>query len=392
MKTLVIKITAVVSVFALLTMFNNCGRIGFDANRWAAWDSASLGSAVCESDLKNTYSTTYFPYLSTSCWSCHSTGHGSTDINTSFASFKSKGANLIDSRAADSHNGLPGAEQTNKIGAFKATYTAAQDRYASCLASAPAPGGGNTLRLLPKVVPNIEATRTNRNLWQTINWDMEQEVTTADKGRFTMAFKIEARYAMNGTVVQGVEFRNPSMRLKAAGTAVSVSGLDVYVNGALASDVTTYSGVNVSVSTTTDTALAPGAGVAFAYNTAFAANTEVAFQVANIQSGTGGTTGGTTGATTAGTTGSTIPATVSFTQLTSTDATLNVFRTSCYSCHSGGNVLGGFNISTYATAQAQASAIRSRMNNSGNPMPPSGILPARQRDLVDVWVNTGAPQ
>lgn len=373
-------------------MFNNCGRVGFDADRWSAWDYGSNATAACDADLKVTYATTYYPYLSGRCFNCHSTAHGSTDLNISFNAFKSKTAATIDIKAADGHNGLLGSEQTAAINAFKPQWNTANDRYMACVASAPSAGGGPNIRTIPKAIPNIEDTRANRNNWKTVTWDIESEVTSGDAGRFKLSYKIETRYAMTGNTVIGLEFRNPAMRLKVAGSPILVAGLEVYLDGAMAADVTSYSTLNATISTTTDVALAPGAAVAFAYNTATTSTTQIAFQLRNIRidggpGSTGGATGGATGSTSGG-----LPATMSFTELTSTNANLNVFRASCFSCHSSGSPAGGLDMTNYTQARAAATDIRNRMNNAGNPMPPSGILPANRRDLVDVWVSTGAPQ
>ncbi len=69
-----------------------------------------------------------------------------------------------------------------------------------------------------------------------------------------------------------------------------------------------------------------------------------------------------------------------------------MFRTSCFSCHSGAVKGGGLDLSNYASARASAALILSRMTNAGAPMPPGGLLPDASIRLVNAWIVMGTPQ
>lgn len=69
----------------------------------------------------------------------------------------------------------------------------------------------------------------------------------------------------------------------------------------------------------------------------------------------------------------------------------NVFVVYCLRCHSqaGGNK-GGINLESYAGVRASLSLISNAVNSGM--MPPSGALPAVKINILNTWIQMGAPE
>lgn len=63
----------------------------------------------------------------------------------------------------------------------------------------------------------------------------------------------------------------------------------------------------------------------------------------------------------------------------------------CITCHAGSTPSAGFALETYAQVKAatQNGNILSRINDSNSPMPPSGLISASNRALIQEWANDG---
>lgn len=386
--------TFAVLVLTVVVGYNGCGESGFNAVYMTDLSSISGVKSQCDAQLMQTYSTTYFPLLSTNCNRCHSDSQGSTDLATSYQTFMQKGATLINYQATHPHSDN-GIDLTTQIAAIQPTWTTANSSYMTCLASTPVdPGGSNgsaqSLKLVSKVIPNITNTIAKNGTFVSVQWDVSTEDAAASQnGQFNAIFTVDVRYSLQSGVPVGLEFKNPRMHLKATGTAITLDGLNLYLDGVYQDRVTTWLSLSgVSVGSTTDVSLAPGTANALAYYPQVSAGTMVSFEFENI---------GLVGATTTTTT-TTMPAgggsgtAVTFTQLISTDPTLGVLKNSCLSCHSGPTPASGVDLSNYTVAVSKASDIQSRMNNAGSPMPPSGLVPQAERDVVNRWISGGTPQ
>jgi mono/diheme cytochrome c family protein len=383
-------ISLVIIMTSAVIIFQNCGRIGFQAQKGGAFGSVGIASEACEGMLKQTYSQTYFPILSVNCNACHSGGHGSTNLDISFQGFQSKGMTMINYKATNPH-GDNGLNLSSELATIKEDWDVGQAQYMECLSSADSGGtSGGKLKVNGKPVPDIATTGVpaQQNAWKTVEWDLETEVPPARQGQFRAMLKIEARLALNGMEIVGMDFRNPMMKLKSAGNGqyMKVNGLNIYIDKLMMSNVTMYTGVSATVIDTNYLALAPGSGVALAYMPDINVSMPVAIELTDVQfTGNDGTTTTTMPGGGAG-------EKISWTQLTSNDATVNVFRRRCYTCHQGGNSQKGLDLSNYANSAGKATEILGRVNNAGSPMPPSGLLSNTERDLIGRWVNNGAPQ
>ena len=66
----------------------------------------------------------------------------------------------------------------------------------------------------------------------------------------------------------------------------------------------------------------------------------------------------------------------------------------CITCHSGAVPQSGLNFSTYEMVKQSVKngAFIQRLNNQENPMPPSGLLPLHQRQLIEKWRKDNYPK
>lgn len=67
---------------------------------------------------------------------------------------------------------------------------------------------------------------------------------------------------------------------------------------------------------------------------------------------------------------------------------------SCVTCHSGATASAGVVLSDYSNVKfhAEQGKLVERMNDAANPMPPSGLLPVEQRQVISKWVLDGFPE
>jgi mono/diheme cytochrome c family protein len=383
---------AVVSIVA----YNNCGE-GFVAQ---SLGGGSAGGSVlfsrapgesCEDALLKVYKSTYHPFLVQTCNSCHVSGGGGNGIfaendpSISYNSFASKGAPLINSQAIGSHKppytGPQNEARVTEIGTY---WGKAQTEYASCASQSgnTTPGAGSAVvKSSGKVVAATLATTFVR-----MEWDLE----TLSDAKIPVIVGIEIRKAVIAGETKGYEFRNPTLRLKNATVApYAMRALNIYINNELQSEITTYSNISTTISTTNDTNIAVGYANAITVMTP-ATTDMISLEYSNLKSTVGTTTPGATPTPTPGVTPTPTPVgAVTYSQLV---AAGGIFANSCISCHSAANAAGGLNLAIYANARNAAANIRTRVNNANNPMPTGGLLPQAQRDRVNAWVDQGAPQ
>lgn len=68
-----------------------------------------------------------------------------------------------------------------------------------------------------------------------------------------------------------------------------------------------------------------------------------------------------------------------------------VINSNCLTCHSGPAPNAGLDLSTYTNVRAgvELGNVVARINNALNPMPPSGLMPAESRQIIDKWIEDG---
>jgi hypothetical protein len=390
--------TLLVSTFVL---YQNCG----EPLHNNVTSSGVLFSGSCEAPIMNAFSTHYYTVFKAKCATCHSTGPGlgafaNPDFQTAFNGFNSLGRTRVERNfLSPAHQaGITGSQNQPFVDRAAADWLKAEAEFKEC-AKTSGDLTGTEFKTLHKANATIVTRATMANPWVRLEWDLENETANpADKGKYLMIASIEVRVALSAGNFMGYEFRNPTLRLKAAASkGYRFEKLHISINDLIVNDLTTYSQISGLILATTDVNLAPGAGFALALHSPVI-NTDsfaLAFDKIEVDNGmtNGGTTGGgTTGGTSGGTMPLPLPTSVTFTQLTSTDTSVNVFRRACLNCHNAGNMSGGLDLSNYTASRNAVAEIVSRMNNAGNPMPRSGLLSDRDRELVRIWQNGGTAQ
>jgi len=63
----------------------------------------------------------------------------------------------------------------------------------------------------------------------------------------------------------------------------------------------------------------------------------------------------------------------------------------CITCHGGSAPSGGFTLTTYEDVRSytENGNLRERINDTDNPMPPSGLLNAENLQIIENWVENG---
>jgi len=72
-----------------------------------------------------------------------------------------------------------------------------------------------------------------------------------------------------------------------------------------------------------------------------------------------------------------------------------LFTTNCTgACHNGPTPIGGIVLTGYSNARnhTENGSVLARINDSGNPMPPSGIMGSADRQMVQKWADDGYPE
>lgn len=392
----------------LALSFNNCGRIipGAGVESGVVSLQASLGQALCENRLKQTYASGYHSFFRSNCTTCHqhTSSHASPDLDVSFSAFKDKGQTTLEVRMNTPHGPgyAPPADASAQIAALRTAWTTANRTYQSCVAES---GGlvtsAGDIDLMEKTPVNLQNTRngngTNTASFVQVSWNANTETLRGgDQGKLTATIRIDVGLLINGTPrsgapIEGLVFRNPTMILNGISEYVSMDELAITIDGQEMSQMTTYKGgVLLAVSGTAAVNMAPGLGVAHAYKTGVTTTSKVALSIRGLKFTSSPPPTPTPPPV------PTPPATptpaepISYTQLMGNDATKNIFAARCVSCHNGTTMSGMLDISTYPTAQARAAAIRTRVDNGT--MPPNNPLNQQDREKVKKWVDDGAPE
>jgi len=68
-----------------------------------------------------------------------------------------------------------------------------------------------------------------------------------------------------------------------------------------------------------------------------------------------------------------------------------IMYNNCVTCHAGAAPSAGLNLDNYQDTRfaTEKGNLIERMNSVTSPMPPAGILPANQRQVMDKWVADG---
>jgi hypothetical protein len=295
-KIVFLTLNLLFSISLILT-YNACSRVSgsfVQVSQGFGAMSSNAASAVCTPPLQQAYQSTFFPFLSQWCNSCHGTAQGSNDPNVSFQSFMAKGEALIVQKAADGHNGYTPTTMQADINAFQSTYDAAYSAYLSCVANASS--GGSTVTAGGAMTSGKSLTSITSTTYQTFTWDLNSSTDAASgSAPVPVTFSIQARYYSNSGYV-GFEFKNPTIKLD-NGTTVpyEAAGLHLYLDGQFQPNLTYYKDSYAYATSTTAVPLIITSSSSYIVYSAAALSTKISFQLDRVSSNIGGglTPGGT---------------------------------------------------------------------------------------------------
>ena len=382
MKTAALAAMAILPIVAYMNCMGPIHEGNFSS-------SSSYSSSGCEGPLVEAYKVTFHPFLQRQCASCHVAGPGigtfaSASVGTSFPSFKVLTRTKIENMAKNDGHKPPytGAQHTSEVNQLSALYVQAEKIAIACEQKANPDSNMLLNGLVAAAVPTT---------YKKLTWDLTSNLDPLEgMAGFAGRFEVNVRFAVLGPNTIGYEFQNPTLISNAGGKPLAVNGLRLYFNGEKADSFTYYLTAAGAVAAGASLNLAPvGTSVHF---TTTAATDKIAFELINIRDTSSGSSGGGTPTPTPSGT----PINVTFTQL---NAAGGVFQRSCVGCHNAGNMAGALDLTNYNSARqrvvpgnANASAIYTRMTNTGNPMPPAGLLGPADIATVQAWINNGAPQ
>lgn len=373
--------------------FNNCAGQGFvtqTESEFGAFASAA-GGGSCEDQLLAKYKTILHPFFSNSsrCLNCHS-GNGpgigafaNPDPKISMDSALNLGVNRLLQQSVSSHQpGFTGSQNTNIANSAGSQWQTAYSQYTTCSSASNSvqPEKSGTLSLSSNPIGSLSETES-----VSFIFDLSQATSQPLPLRVTLEVRL---LVLNG-VVQGYQFLNPRASLISSGGSYDVTALRIYINGVYQSNITTYSNLHATVNSVNNIPLISQSESAISVRTPQATD-RIAVELVLNSASTTNPNPGTPASTPSPTPSpSPTPTVVTFQQLTMTGG---VFQQRCYSCHSGGRISASLDLSNYQQAQAAARNIKSRINNSSNPMPVGGLMSLSEREKVNAWVDAGAPR
>lgn len=396
----------------LAVSFNNCGRVipGAGVESGVISLQASLGQALCESRLKQTYASTYHSFFRSNCTVCHqhTSSHASPDLNVSFSAFRDKGQSTLDARMNAPHGPgyTPPGDAPAQIASIRNAWLQAERSYESCLEET----GGTTMNagdidLVEKAITNLNNTRNgngnNNASFVPVSWNVSTEtVRGGDQGKLSATLRIEVGLLItqtprSGAPIEGLIFRNPTLTLSGVSDYVTIGELAISIDGQEMTQMTTYkNGVLLAVSGSAAVNMAPGLGVAHAYKTGVSSGSRVALSIRDLKFSSAPPPTPTPPPVPTPPPTPTPPDPTSYADLMGNDSMKNVFQRNCVSCHNPQSTdvaaRMALDISSFTAARDKATQIQNRVN--AGTMPPNQPLNNADRGKVNAWISGGTPE
>ena len=348
---------------------------------------------ICEDQIYAKFGSGYYAFLRKTCAGCHNGDHeapafASPNQYQSYQIFKDKGYVAISNNAVSSAHNAPitGPHNTGAISSLKTEWETALKDWATCKGSNAVDKSVVTTSITNAEIVNKKADAA---FWGTLTWNFTTNMASAST-KWPLQLSVETQVATVSGNMVGYAIRNPVIKITSGTAKYRVKGLFFYLNDKLIDSATTFRNINAVVCPGTELKLAPTGNAQLIVASTQKTTDKFAVQFTSIEKAASTDTCGT------GSSDSTVvdttPATVSFAQLTSSDATLGVFKAQCYSCHTGASARAGLDLSNYDQAKAKAAKILTRINDAASPMPTTGLMSSSARSIVEKWVTTGTPK
>lgn len=348
---------------------------------------------LCEDQLLAKFGSGYHVFLKNNCAVCHDGNHeapafASKNTLTSYQVFKDKGYKSVSDNAISAAHNPPatGSHHNGTIGSLRQEWEQAQEAWLQCKGTDTVDKSVITANKSLSIIVSNKATAS---YWGTLSWNLNSDMP-AGSAKFPLSLSVDAQVAKVSGNEVGYAVRNPTMSVTSGTTKYRVKALFFSLNNQLQDSATVYRNINAVVCPGAPLNLEPVGNAQLLVLSPVASSDTLALQLSSIEIAAASDACGTLSSDTPPE--DTTPATVSFAQLTATTGTLNVFKTQCFSCHVGAGAAGGLDLSNYNSSKAAANKILNRINDSGSPMPTSGLMSSSMRAIVEKWVTTGTPQ
>lgn len=424
-RTNVLKILGVTSGSLLLLIgFQNCGQTlgdGFQIDTKSVQLNSQFGDDtlipqdpgdddddtsedqstgdLCEDQLYAKFVSGYYAFLKKNCAGCHGGAveaappFAAKDSLASYKVFQDKGYLTVSNNAVNPNHqtGITGPQNSAAIDSLKTDWVAAQATWLQCKGT---DSEDKSVLTIGKANSAIVTNKSDASYWGSLAWNMNTAADmTANSVKYPLNVSIEVQVAKVSGNEVGYAVRNPTMSMASGTAKYRVKSLFFYLNGKLLDSATVYRNINAVICAGTPLNLAPVGNaqlIVLATGQTVKATDKFSVQFSSIEKVDPSTTCGT------GSTGPTLPddtpAKVTFTQLVSNDAKLGVFKSQCFTCHTGSGAQAGLDLSNYTQAKNSAAKILTRINDAGSPMPRSGLMSSQMRAIVEKWVTIGTPQ
>lgn len=401
---LVKKIRSLIALASLsvvvLFLYQNCGFMpeGFSTISTTSEDLSSTGgdpvgplsSDQCEEVLIQEFSKTngYYSFLKNNCSACHNGSNieappfAHTNIVIAWPAFMNKeilSSGGVSSRAVSNHQvGITGPQNQMIIDELHSALLEKEKTYNVCK--------GISVDAQPIKTSEISLDFISDQATLNANSVNPEKKFTLIDNQLEFSVQISRLKGAAYAVI-----KKPTFTILAGAkptSAFSVKKLSVYVNGVLNTEMTVYSILDGMICSLNKTELMTNKNSEIFVKDQFLATDKIAFEIGDVEeveksqvSCSPDITGQVNGPA--------IPDIVKFSDLTGSNANLNVFTQKCSSCH-GSGAAGNLNILNFDAAKSKADKIMLRINNGT--MPPNGGMDSYQKALIQKWIDSGYPQ
>ncbi|NQZ02131.1 MAG: hypothetical protein HRT45_15840 [Bdellovibrionales bacterium] len=355
--------------------------------------SANPLTNKCGLSLEQTFASSYHGLLKNQCAGCHVQGgvgkgaFADSNVATAFSQFMLTGSDFVRTRALDPVHQPPFTGPVNQpaIDSIDPAWNDAVATFDSCQADLERdnrnPGPSPTIPeddpIVEKIDVDLETTAKTiaaNGSPKTLSWNLGNESAVNSTGLNLSNVRLEVDVVVFTSPTNERSYQLSNPRLRAAGQALRLRYLEILLNGQYYQLGSAFKTSDRRVPANQTRQLSTGTLIV---NETPNSNDTLALGVGEITEIDFNPP--------------------SFQQLVANNG---VFGQNCAGCHGGGNPSAGFRIANYAEItgkflvvpfEPQLSQLYTRMNDTINPMPASGILPTASRQQVLDWILDGAP-
>lgn len=226
------------SLFTLLLVsFQNCSSDFMPHGQDAMLSTLN----VCDADLSTVFASTYHPFLSTTCKSCHVSGPGkgafaSPVVAVAYRDFQLATAEKVTQYALNpNHAPVAGPQNQAALDSAKGAWDSTMAAKASCQ------GTGLDATIKKTIARQINATAA----YKTFSWNLDTELVTNAASYDAATFSINVKMTTLASGQKIYYFSSPTVTTKSK--ALHLKNLEVYINGVKLPQVTAWTEIDQTI-------------------------------------------------------------------------------------------------------------------------------------------------